>query len=124
MPQAQCVGSDAAPQIYGSARLQGEAMFQEERTYLLPLPVVGTLALRPKFPFALSLTKGLLATASLADCRYARSSTQIGQPTQPQELGFSVGAIDAVVVGNSKRVAGCIDRKTLHLFKHNAPRLL
>ena len=99
-------------------------MFQEERPHLLPLPLVGTLALRPKFLFALSSTKGLLATASLADCRYARSSTQIGQPTQPQELGFSVGAIDAVVVGNSKRVAGCIDRKTLHLFKHNAPRLL
>ena len=124
MPQAQCVGSDAAPQIHCSARRQGEAMFQEERPHLLPLPLVGTLALRPKFPFALSLTKGPLATASLADCRYARSSTQIGQPTQPQELGFSVGAIDAVVVGNSKRVASGIDRKTLHLFKHNAPRLL
>ena len=61
-------------------------MFQEERPHLLPLPLVGTLALRPKFPFALSLTKGLLATASLADCRYARSSTQIGQPTQAPAL--------------------------------------
>ncbi len=46
-------------------------MLQEERPHLLPLPVVGTLVLRSKFPFALSLTKGLLATASLADCRYA-----------------------------------------------------
>ncbi len=66
MPQAQCVGSDAAPQIHGSALRQGEDMFQEERPHLLPLPLVGTLALRPKFPFALSLTKGLLAPGGLS----------------------------------------------------------
>lgn len=51
-------------------------------------------------------------------------SPQFRQPPQTQELGFSVGAIHAVVVGDSECIAGSINRKTLNLVENNAVGLL